>query len=61
MNKKTKWIMVLWLVSVVIMATDNIAQAFVGLCGFTLSSWLLRQQTGGKQSASKQKSIQINK
>jgi hypothetical protein len=40
---KTKLIIAMWLLSLMIMATDNLLQAIIALCFFGFSTWLLKK------------------
>jgi uncharacterized MnhB-related membrane protein len=41
---KVKLIIITWLVSLMLMATDNLVQAIIALCFFGASSYVLNKQ-----------------
>jgi len=43
-ESKTKPIIAVWMISLMLMPTDNIVQALIALCCFGLATWLLRDQ-----------------
>jgi hypothetical protein len=58
---KIKLIIAMWLISLMSMATDNLAQTVISLCFFGFSSWLLKMHNVEAKKEVQKLEIKIDK